>query len=171
MKKLRKILLILLVLVLAAVLYNRWPEQKLDTSKKIDKIVVLKSERKMEVYSGNELLKTYKISLGSNPKGDKEYEGDGKTPEGKYSISSKNDKSKFHLSLGISYPGKDDKAKANMAGRSPGGDIMIHGLRYAYIGKLHRLGDWTQGCIAVTNKEIEELYEAVAVGTPIEIKP
>src|SRR5688572_8310043 len=124
MKKLRKGIIILVVFLLAAAVYNQWPAQKLDSSKKIDRIVVLKGNRKMEVYSGNELLKTYKISLGKNPVGHKEHEGDGRTPEGKYYISSKNNKSKFHLSLGISYPNAEDKARAKKAGKSPGGAIM-----------------------------------------------
>lgn len=165
----KRILLVVLAVMLLLSVYNLFPEESLEG--KADRIIVLKSERKMLVYRGDQLLKTYKIALGSEPEGHKQYKGDGRTPEGKYIISARNNKSRYHLSLRISYPNKEDKARAMKAGRSAGGDIMIHGLRFGFIGKLHRWADWTQGCIAVTNSEIEELYNSVDIGTEIEIRP
>ena len=153
------------------ILWYFFPQKKLDTSKPIDNIIVLKHKRKLEVYSKGELLKTYKISLGREPKGDKHFEGDSKTPEGIYIINDINSHSGFHLNLGISYPNKKDKAFAKKHSKSPGGLIKIHGLKngYGFIGKFHRWADWTQGCIAVTNNEIEELFHNVPLGTRIEI--
>ena len=114
------------------------------------------------------MLKAYRIRLGFSPRGQKEKEGDGKTPEGKYYITHKNPNSKFYLSLGINFPNQSDKKRALKRGLSPGSDIFIHG-----IGKksviLHYLFDWTEGCIAVTNKEIEEIYRLVEPGTVIYI--
>jgi murein L,D-transpeptidase YafK len=170
-----KKILILVVVILVAVLGTVTFSQKnkpLDKSVVIDKIVVEKSKRNMYVYSKGELLKIYKISLGKSPKGDKEYEGDNRTPEGLYFINDKNPNSKFHKNLGISYPNKADIEKAKKLGKNPGGQIKIHGLnkKYSWIGKMHLIVNWTAGCIAVTNKEIDELYNAVPIGTPIEIK-
>ncbi|MEM8970326.1 MAG: L,D-transpeptidase family protein [Bacteroidota bacterium] len=139
----------------------------------IDHIVVEKSQRRMHVYSGDSLLKSYPIALGFNPVGHKEVEGDGKTPEGLYHIDSKNPNSAYHLNLGVSYPNEKDRICAEELGHSSGGDIKIHGLKngMGFIGSAHRQQDWTAGCIAVTNEEIEELYRSVPIGTPIEIKP
>ena len=147
------------------------PEKKLDTSKNIDKIEVIKHKRELNVYSKGKLLKTYSISLGREPIGDKHFEGDNKTPEGIYIINDKNPYSGYHLNLGISYPDKKAIAYAIQQGKSPGGLIKIHGLKngYGFTGKFHRWIDWTQGCIAITNKEIEELYHNVPLDTPIEI--
>lgn len=127
----------------------------------------------MEAYSGNELLKTYDIALGKNPVGHKEYEGDTKTPEGTYTINARNPHSGYHKNLGVSYPNEADKAHAVKLGKSPGGDIKIHGLKNGrgYIGKFHRTKNWTNGCIAVTNDEVDELYAAVVTGAVIEILP
>ncbi len=126
----------------------------------------------MFVYSKGKLLKTYRVSLGK-VKGKKRFEGDSKTPEGVYYIDSKNSKSQFYLNLGISYPNKGDTRYARKFGKSPGGLIKIHGLKngLGFIGKFHRFFDWTRGCIALTNKEIKELYKATPVGTQIIIKP
>jgi murein L,D-transpeptidase YafK len=161
----------LLLLLLVTAFNNYFPSRPLDPSKKIDRIVVKKSRRIMEVYCGSDLLKAYRIPLGPSPSGHKENEGDGKTPEGKYHISMKNPNSRYYLSLRISYPAGKDKERASKTGSSPGGDIMIHGLKFGATGKLHLLRDWTQGCIAVTNREIEELYGLVETGTEIEILP
>jgi murein L,D-transpeptidase YafK len=138
-----------------------------------DRVLVLKAKRKMILYRGDTIIAAYKIALGRSPKGHKTKRGDGKTPEGKYTISGRNPKSSFHLSLRISYPRPQDVTKAGELGVDPGGDIMIHGLppKYAFLGSLHRLVDWTEGCIAVTNEEIENIWKMVPVGTPIEIKP
>lgn len=138
----------------------------------IDRILVEKSKRLLHVYKDKKLIKTYQIALGSNPVGHKEFEGDGKTPEGIYTINDKNPNSSYYLNLGISYPNERDIQNAKNAGKSPGGDIKIHGLKngLGFIGKLHREIDWTQGCIAVTNEEMDELYKAVPIGTEIEIR-
>lgn len=132
----------------------------------VTRIVVFKEKRKMHLLHGKRVLKTYDIDLGFAPTGDKTVSGDGKTPEGFYYINRRNPNSRFHLSLGISYPNTRDVAQARALGRSPGGDIFIHGH-----GKVtDRLRpDWTWGCIAVTNKEMEEIYAMVRTGTPIAI--
>jgi murein L,D-transpeptidase YafK len=138
-----------------------------------DKIVILKSARSMILLSGGKVLKTYKVALGSVPIGPKRVEGDHKTPEGDYIIDAKNAHSRFHLSLHISYPSAADQQRARSLGARPGGAIMIHGLAkpFAYLGPLHRQTDWTDGCIAVTNAEIEEIWKLVPVGTRVEIRP
>ncbi len=122
---------------------------------------------------GETVVKSYKVALGKNPFGPKRQEGDNKTPEGLYMIDKHNSKSSFHLSLHISYPSAADRERALRDGVRPGGDIMIHGIKngLGWIGPFHRLSDWTQGCIAVTNREIEEIYTLVSDGTPIELQP
>jgi murein L,D-transpeptidase YafK len=138
-----------------------------------DKIVIIKSAHSMTLFSGGKVLKTYKVALGSAPVGPKRVEGDHKTPEGDYVIDARNSHSQFHLSLHISYPSAADRERARSVGQSPGGAIMIHGLAkpFAYLGALHRQTDWTDGCIAVTNAEIEEIWKLVPVGTRVEIRP
>jgi len=167
------IALLLTVVFLGVYAYSFYPEDKLQPNTSIDKLVIYKSERQLLAYSAGQLIKTYIISLGRNPVGDKVYEGDMRTPEGLYTINDKNPYSAYHKNLGISYPNADDIAQAGRLGKSSGGAIKIHGLRNgtSIIGKLHRWLDWTQGCIALTDKEIDEIYAAVPVGTPIEIKP
>jgi murein L,D-transpeptidase YafK len=139
---------------------------------KADKVIVIKSKRIMLLLSDGEILRTYRVALGKNPEGRKIMAGDKKTPEGRYTLS-KNSNSRFHLSLRISYPNEADIERASRLGVLPGGDIMIHGLPegLAEFGKFHRYYDWTDGCIAVTNSEIEEIYQMVDDGTPIEIMP
>lgn len=139
----------------------------------IDKIVIHKKKRVMNVYSQKKLIQVYKIALGFSPQGHKQQAGDGKTPEGKYHISAKNPNSRYFLSLKISYPNNQDKLKAYQAGTSPGGDIMIHGIgkKNGWLGSLHTKSDWTLGCVALTNEEIKELYHATSVGTVVEILP
>lgn len=131
-------------------------------------VVVQKSQRRMYLLHDGEILKNYRIDLGFDPAGDKRIEGDGKTPEGVYSIDRRNPDSEFHLSLGISYPNRADVEEALALGKSPGGDIFIHGQprRWRATGR-----DWTWGCIAVDNGEIEEIYSMVRDGTPIIINP
>jgi murein L,D-transpeptidase YafK len=138
-----------------------------------DKIVIVKSARSMTLFSDGKVLKTYKVALGSAPVSPKRVEGDHKTPEGNYVIDAKNPQSQFHLSLHISYPSAADRERSRSVGQSPGGAIMIHGLAkpFAYLGPLHRQTDWTDGCIAVTNTEIEEIWKLVPVGTRVEIRP
>lgn len=141
-------------------------------AERADRIVVEKSARRLFLMRDGAIVAEYSVALGSDPAGDKEREGDGRTPDGLYTIDYKNAASAYHLSLHISYPDSEDRAEAKRLGVSPGGDIMIHGLpsRFGFIGALHRLFGWTDGCIAVTNDEIEEIWAKVAVGTPIEIK-
>ncbi|MCW4467697.1 L,D-transpeptidase family protein [Flavobacterium sp. MFBS3-15] len=158
-------------LFLAFTFYYFFPGKKLPAGKAIDRLVVYKSKRKMEAWYGDELLKTYTISLGKDPVGHKQFEGDCKTPEGIYHINARNPNSGYHKNLGVSYPNANDIANAKKLGKPPGGDIKIHGLRNGrgYIGKFHRWKDWTAGCIAVTNDEMDELYGAVEEGAVIEI--
>ena len=172
--KLRRTLLILVILAIAGVLVwaNRH-ENPLPPDLKADLVVVEKSKRQLLLYSQGSLLKTYAISLGQVPVGAKEKEGDKKTPEGQYLIDFRKHDSAYFRALHISYPNKADTEAAKSQGVSPGGAIMVHGMRNGlrWVGKLHRLTDWTMGCIAVTNQEMAELWQAVPDGTPIEIKP
>lgn len=133
----------------------------------VTKIEVHKAERKMYLLHDRTVLKEYDIQLGGNPIGPKHFEGDQKTPEGAYLISQRNPNSTYHLSLRISYPNAADRAFAAAAGKEPGGDIFIHGQP----GWTKVKGDWTVGCIAVTDKEIEEIYAMVNPGTQIDIFP
>ena len=137
----------------------------------IDRIVVEKAQRRMELMSGNQVVRSYEIALGFAPEGDKQQQGDGRTPEGKYVIESRNASSSFHLSLKISYPGPADRAAAAARGVSPGGDIFIHGAPNWWVLPGQPPGDWTRGCIAVTTAEIEQIWKLVPDGTPVEIKP
>jgi murein L,D-transpeptidase YafK len=138
-----------------------------------DRIVVYKSRRKMELLSEGKVVKSYRVALGGNPVGPKTKQGDHRTPEGIYRIDSRNPNSRYHLALHVSYPDAEDRERARKLGVAPGGDIMIHGLpeRYAFLGALHTKYDWTDGCIAVTNAEIEEIWKLVPVGTVVEIRP
>ncbi|RRJ92561.1 L,D-transpeptidase family protein [Flavobacterium macacae] len=168
----KKMIYVLLLLIFGVATYYIYPEAKLPKGKIIDRIEVLKSQRKMLVYSEGELLKTYTISLGKNPIGHKEFEGDFKTPEGIYEINAKNPNSGYHKNLGVSYPNEKDIAHSKSLGKPTGGDIKIHGIRNGAgsISKFQRWKDWTAGCIAVTNEEMDELYESVKIGATIEIK-
>ena len=138
-----------------------------------DRIQIRKAARDLTLYRGEAALRTYGVALGSNPDGQKEIEGDGRTPEGRYRISGRNPQSKYHLALRISYPSGADRARAAKLGKSAGGDIMIHGLPngYGFIGAGHRLRDWTIGCIAVTDEEIEEIWRVVPDGCVVDIEP
>jgi murein L,D-transpeptidase YafK len=138
-----------------------------------DKIVIIKNKKVMILLKDGKILKIYKVALGKNPIGQKIQEGDKKTPEGTYKVISRNQDSKYHRSLLISYPNGKDIERAKKLGVSPGNGIAIHGLpdEMSDIGRLHRLLDWTDGCIAVTNEEIEEIWRLVPVGTEVEIRP
>lgn len=157
----------------------------------IQEVRVFKSERKLELISSdNRVYKTYKIMLGRNPEGPKRMEGDNKTPEGTYTLDLKNNRSKFHLAMHISYPNSKDILRAKLRGQNPGGDIMLHGLPNNFsemrdwiasknldgltdeaIRALLPEYDWTNGCIAVTDAEIEEIYSLINVPTKIIIAP
>ncbi len=138
-----------------------------------DRIIVEKSKRTLTLLRGKTVLKHYPISLGREPIGAKEREGDGKTPEGIYRIIAHKPDSSFHRALRVSYPDAADIERAQKQGVSPGSDIMVHGIRngLGWIGRAQRALDWTAGCIAVTNPEIEELFAAVPDGAVIEIRP
>ena len=138
-----------------------------------DKILIEKKERRLALILRGEVLKAYKIALGGNPDGPKERQGDNKTPEGTYVIDSRNKDSRYHRSLHISYPNEKDKKRAKELGVSPGGDIMIHGIKngFSWARDSHTEVDWTKGCIAVTDEEIEEIEKLVPNGTIVEIRP
>lgn len=139
-----------------------------------DKVLVLKAARKLELLKDGRVVKTYPIALGASPIGPKRSIGDDKTPEGVYTIDGRQPHSLYHLALHISYPNDADRARAAAAHRDPGGDIEIHGLPGWYEGPLdpvHFDKDWTHGCVSVGDRAIEEIYAAVDVGTPIEIRP
>ncbi len=167
------IVAMLITSVIALSVYYCYPEEKLPENITIDSIVVHKSQRKLMAFSQGKLLKIYTISLGRNPVGAKEFEGDKKTPEGIYHIYDKNPNSSYHKNLGISYPDTLHIENARKYGRPAGGDVKIHGFRngLGFIGKFHRWFDWTAGCIAMTDEEVDELYYAVKIGAVIEIKP
>ena len=138
-----------------------------------DKILIEKKDRRLTLISKGKALKTYKIALGGNPNGPKEMQGDNKTPEGTYVIDSRRRDSDYHLSLHISYPNEKDRKRAKKLGVSPGGDVMIHGIKngFSWVGDRHTQIDWTKGCIAVTDEEIEEIDKLVPNGTVVEIRP
>jgi murein L,D-transpeptidase YafK len=165
MRAVRLLLILMLMLGLAACGNSKF---KRYNGPEVTRIEVHKADRKMYLLHYDEVLEAYDIKLGFNPVGHKQFEGDGKTPEGSYRISYKNPRSRYHLSLGISYPDENDVAAAEALGKPPGGDIMIHGYT-GYRGK--NKNDWTAGCIAVKNGEIEDIYAMVRPGTPILIVP
>ncbi len=172
MKFILRILGIVFTLILALHSYRLFNMASIPLNSKIDNIIVDKSDRTMQVFSEENLLKTYSIAIGKNTRGKKEYKGDQKTPEGHYTIFNKNPYSRYHKNLGISYPNAEDKAHAKKLGKSAGGDIKIHGTG-TELGPLDIFHTWfyTDGCIRVTNNEMDELYEAVKIGAKIEIKP
>lgn len=133
---------------------------------RVDRVVVNKSRREMLLLSGESVVRSYRVALGREPVGHKEKEGDGRTPEGRYIIDRRNPNSRYHLSLHISYPNAADAERARAAGVDPGGDIMIHGVK---AGVDHPNSDWTRGCIAVSDSEMDEIWRLVADGTPVEI--
>lgn len=138
-----------------------------------DRVRVFKAARRLELWQGDTQLAAYRISLGGAPAaGHKQREGDQRTPEGHYVLNWRNPRSIAHLSLHVSYPNATDRAAAAQAGHDPGGAIMIHGLPngWGWLGRLHRLHDWTDGCIAVTNDEMREIWARVPDGTAIEIR-
>jgi murein L,D-transpeptidase YafK len=139
----------------------------------IDRVVVDKSQRTLWAYRDGKPVRAFQVALGSEPVGHKERQGDGKTPEGVYPVVAHKENSDFHRALRLGYPTPEQAAAAEEAGFDPGGDIMIHGLPNGMgaIGRAHRQSDWTQGCIALTNVEIEWLYRFGGDGMPVEIRP
>ena len=154
-----------LALCLAAPSAVAAPPAMVPPAERADFVYLDKSERRLELRRGGEVLKTYRVALGFAPEGDKRREGDGKTPEGRYLLDWRNPQSRFHLSLHVSYPDARDREEARAAGVPPGGDIFIHGA------SRPGAGDWTLGCIAVTDAEMEEIWAMVPNGTIIEIEP
>lgn len=162
--------LLIATLMLAAVAVSGCSSKfKTYRGPEVTRVVVLKDQRRMHLFHNDKVLTSYDFDLGFAPVGDKKIEGDGKTPEGHYFIDRRNPNSEFHLSIGISYPNAADRAEAAAMGKSPGGDIFIHGRPNGFSGKLDP--DWTAGCISVTNKEMEMIYAMVQDGTPISIFP
>jgi murein L,D-transpeptidase YafK len=169
----RLALILLGIAIVCAIGWGLWPGTALPLDAKADLVVVRKSARLIELYRGAELLKAYPVSLGRHPVGKKQQQGDGRTPEGEYRLDYRNPNSSFHKALHISYPKSDDVAAARMGGVDPGGLVMVHGMKngLGWLGRLHRVIDWTDGCVAVTNREMDEIWRAVPDGTKIIIQP
>lgn len=174
MKRLVRLFLVIAILL---GLWLLWPQPKLPLpplaplTEQVDHILIEKSARRLTVYRNGQSIRSYDIALGFAPEGDKEQEGDGKTPEGFFTINRRNPNSSYHLSLGINYPLPEDKTRAQAAGVSPGGDIFLHGQPNKLPSAITLPGDWTAGCIAVANLEIEELWRITPNGTSVEIRP
>ncbi len=166
----KRILSLTAISILSCLLFSSIASATLN---KADKAIVIKSKRVLMLLKDGEIIKTYRIALGKNPNGRKTQAGDQKTPEGTYVITSRNNSSKYYKSINISYPNESDMQNARRLGVSPGNNIAIHGLPKDLedLDKFHRRMDWTDGCIAVTNEEIDEIWHLVSDGTPIEIKP
>jgi murein L,D-transpeptidase YafK len=164
---------LIVVCALAIYLYAHHNWNSLPVGTTIDHILVEKSARRLSIFQKANQIKSYRIALGRNPLGTKQEEGDMKTPEGIYKIDGRNPQSSFHLALHISYPSDEDGKRAAACGVPAGFDIMIHGIQNGrgWIGAFHRWNDWTAGCIAVTDEEIEELWRVTPDGTTIEIRP
>lgn len=162
----------LAVTALCALSYVQAPPSRLITPG-TDRIVVLKAMHQMTLFKDGRVVKTYRVALGRGGIGPKLRAGDDKVPEGVYRITGRNAHSAFHLSLQVGYPTLRQVSEARRRGFDPGGNIMIHGIRngFGWIGSAHREMDWTRGCIAVTNPEIEEIWRLVPDGTVIEIRP
>src|SRR5258705_8536308 len=168
----RKILCLASILAVAWMSVGAASKLGAQMATKVDRIVVEKSKRTLTLMDGGKAVKTYKVALGGQPVGAKDRQGDHKTPEGIYAVDAKKANSQFYKALHISYPNQTDREHARKLGVSPGGDVEIHGLgaKWGWIGTKHRLTDWTDGCVAVTNEEIDEIYPQIRVGTPVEIR-
>ena len=140
---------------------------------KVDSVLILKKDHVLELLSLGKVIRRYKVALGQGGLAPKQKQGDGLTPEGHYVIDSRNAGSHYHRSLHVSYPNTEDRRRAARRGVNPGGDIMIHGLPngQGWLGSGHRRIDWTLGCVAVTDEEIDEIWNLVPLGTPVEIRP
>lgn len=158
--------LILIILLTSSSVYSV-------NSQKADEVLVIKSERRLYLINNGKTFATYKVTFGGDPNGHKQIQGDQKTPEGKYLLDYKNANSRYYKSIHISYPNKKDRENAKRLGASPGGEIMIHGQLngWEWAAPLVQLFSWTDGCIALTNKDMDQLWLAIDPGTPIEIKP
>lgn len=176
MKQLARLVLVLALLALAAVILLRPVAVPPIQPKKplvgmVDRVVLEKAARELTLWQGGKVVRRYPVALGFSPIGDKVRQGDGRTPEGVFRIDRRNDLSKFHLSLGLDYPQAQDRARAEAAGYDPGGDIMLHGQPNSMPVGMKAKGDWTAGCIALTNDQIEEIWRVTQIGTVVEIRP
>ena len=169
----RRTLLVACLLAAALTAWANWPNAPLPDGTVADRVVVRKSDRALDLYRGAELIRTYSVSLGRTPSGPKQQAGDGRTPEGTYRLDYRKADSSFHRALHISYPAPADVASAKARGVDAGGLVMVHGMKnhLGWIGRAHRAVDWTDGCVAVTDQEIEEIWRVVPDGTPITIQP
>lgn len=174
MKPLMIGLLVIAALVAGTLVWAQLPDEpSLSAHARAGLVVVEKGKRRLTLYADGKPLKAYRVSLGREPWGAKQQDGDHRTPEGRYVIDFRKADSAYFRALHISYPGEADVAAARARGVGPGGAIMIHGIRngLGWLGRLHRLVDWTDGCVAVTDQEMAEIWRAVPDGTPIELKP
>jgi murein L,D-transpeptidase YafK len=162
-----------IVLILGVYFYAHHVWNPLPAGTTVERILVEKSARRLSIFANGKKLKSYRVALGRNPVGAKQEEGDMKTPEGIYKVDSRNPQSDYHLALHISYPSDEDTARATERGVNAGFDIMIHGIQNGggWIGAFHRWHDWTAGCIALTDEEIDELWRVVPDQAPVEIRP
>ncbi len=156
-----------------AALLAQSPAQATAEEEVADLVTLDKSERRLSLWADGERIRSYRVALGPSPRGRKEREGDGRTPEGRYVLDYRNANSAFHRAIHVSYPNAADRASAEARGESPGGDIMIHGQKngFGWAAFLTQRFDWTEGCIAVSNGEMDEIWSMVGAGTPIEIVP
>ncbi len=141
-------------------------------NKHADRVVIEKSKRTLTAYSGKNVIASYRVALGREPLGPKTCKGDYRTPEGHYKVIGRNPLSNYYRSLTLNYPNAEDIANARKIGCNPGGNIVIHGLEngYDWVGRTHCSVDWTSGCVAVTNQEMDRLWQIIPVGTPVEIR-
>jgi murein L,D-transpeptidase YafK len=170
----KKIGLMALGLLLAGLeTWNLWPTSALPPDARADFVVVHKASRRLELYQHGALLKSYSVSLGRHPEGPKRQQSDGRTPEGQYVLDYRKRDSSFYRAIHISYPAPADLAAARARGVEPGGLVMVHGMKngLGWLGRLHSAFDWTDGCVAVTDREMDEIWRAVPDGTKIVLKP
>jgi murein L,D-transpeptidase YafK len=162
-----------MVKILATILFLLLYQGVAFSEQKADFVLVTKSESRLYLIRKGETFASFRASFGSDPKGHKRQQGDGRTPEGRYVLDYKNSGSRYHRSIHISYPNAKDREAARNRGVDPGGDIMIHGQRngWEWLSPIAQLFDWTNGCIALSNPDMDTVWEAVDAGTPIEIKP
>ncbi len=162
-----------LIILNLAMMVSLSADSVLPANSRADRVIVIKSQRVLTLMQQGKTLKSYKIALGGTPASAKTQEGDHKTPEGIYTLDRRNPKSRFYRSIHISYPDENDRARAARLGVSPGGDVFVHGLPngFGWLRDSHLAIDWTDGCIAVTDQEMDEIWRAVPDGTPIEIRP
>jgi murein L,D-transpeptidase YafK len=169
-KRLLAIVIVFIAITGIALMFSGSPALPLQRA---SKVLILKTDHELQLLdTGNNVMRTYSIAIGRGGVEPKQRQGDHKTPEGLYVIDRHNRDSRFHRALHVSYPSKADEERARKLGVDPGGDIMIHGIQngLGWLGPLHRAVDWTDGCIAVTDAEMDEIYSAVPDGTPVEIR-